>query len=240
MAPERPRTVSEGPGSAPEVSGMSRNGPGMSRKVLEASRRSWKVPGSTTHSLAPLALGGKPPRLPWPAKEVGAHQGEGILLQVGIPKPKYGRFPVGRCWKVWEVWESKLDSPPPLLRPKGLLATYIMWGRGGGRNTTCPQGLCATLPPLNPVALQLDPGLDAVLDRNPLGFSPSSFLGGVHLWTVERCWIAATGCVDTNGGVVPSTLLRGACSWDLSVGLDRGTCSWDCSRDCSWENLRDL
>src|ERR1041385_1253043 len=112
---------------------------------------------------------------------------------------------------------------PPLLRPKGLLATYIMRGGGGGRNTTCPQGLCATLPPLNPFAPQLDPGLDAVLDRNPLGFSPSSFLGGVHLWTVERCWIAATGCVDTNGGVVPSTLLRGACSWDLSMGLDRGT-----------------
>src|SRR3954466_8948577 len=125
--------------------------------------------------------------------------------------------------KVWEVWESKLDSPPPLLRPKGLLSTYIMRGGGGGRNTTCPQGLCATLPPLNPVAPQLDPGLDAVLDRNPLGFSPSSFLGGVNLWTAEHCWIAATGCVDTNGGVVPSTLLQGACSWDLSVGLDRGT-----------------
>ena len=31
--------VPEGPGSAPEVSRMSRNGPGMSRKVLEASRR---------------------------------------------------------------------------------------------------------------------------------------------------------------------------------------------------------
>src|SRR3954447_15515556 len=109
MAPERPRTVSEGPGSAPEVSGMSRNGPGMAGKVREASRRSWKVPGSTTHSPAPLYLGSKPPRLPWPAKEVRAHQGEGILLQVGIPKPKYGRFPVGRCGKVWEVWESKLD-----------------------------------------------------------------------------------------------------------------------------------
>src|SRR3954465_13799229 len=81
MAPERPRTVSEGPGSAPEVSGMSRNGPGMSRKVLEASRRSWKVlEGSGQYhplTCAP-SLGGKPPRLPWPTKEVGAHQGEGI------------------------------------------------------------------------------------------------------------------------------------------------------------------
>src|SRR4051812_49197380 len=125
MAPERPRTVPEGPGSAPEGSGMSRNDPRRSRKVLEVS-------GSTTNYPTPLALGGKPPRLPWPDKEVGAHQGEGILLQVGIPKPKYGRFPVGRCGKVWQVWESKLDSPPPLLRPKGLLATYIMRG-GGGR-----------------------------------------------------------------------------------------------------------
>src|ERR1041385_2908345 len=107
MAQERPRTVPEGPGSAPEVSGMSRNGPDMSRKVLEASRRSWKVPGSTTHSPAPLALWGKPPRLPWPAKGVGAHQGEGIPLQVGIPKPKYGRVPVGRDGKIWGGWESR-------------------------------------------------------------------------------------------------------------------------------------
>src|SRR4051812_40333827 len=129
---------------------MSRNSPGRSRKVLEASRRFRKVPGSTTHSHAPLALGGKPPRLPWPAKEVGAHQGEGILLQVGIPKPKYGRFPVGRCGKVREVWESKLDSPPHILRPKGLLATYIMRGWGGGAAHIKTQRLCATLPPSKP------------------------------------------------------------------------------------------
>src|SRR4051812_4954508 len=132
---------------------------------------------------------------------------EGLGVQVGLPnllelRPR----PLGHLYKVSQGW--------------------------GKRHTINPQGLCATLPPLNPVAPLLDPGLDAVLDRNPLGFSPSSFLGGVHLWTAERCWIAATGCVDTNGGVVPSTLLRGACSWDLSVGLDRGT--------CSWENLRDL
>ena len=31
------------------------------------------------------------------------------------------------------------------------------------------------------------------------------------------------GCVDTNGGVVPSTILRGTRSWDLFAGLDRGT-----------------
>jgi hypothetical protein len=97
----------------------------------------------------------------------------------------------------------------------------------GAQHRSNPKAYAPPSLPLNPVAPQLDPGLDVVLDRNPLGFSPSSFLGGVHLWTAERCWIAATGCVDTNGGVVPSTLLRGACSWDLSVGLDRGTCSWD-------------
>src|ERR1043165_2199671 len=57
MAPEHSLEFPEGPGSAPEVSGMSRNGPGMPRKVLEASRRFRKVPGSTTHYPTPLALG---------------------------------------------------------------------------------------------------------------------------------------------------------------------------------------
>src|SRR3954468_16355907 len=115
---------------------------------MEGSRRFRAVPPTP---LRPWPWGGgKPPRLPWPSKEVGAHQGEGILLQVGIPKPKYGRVPVGRCGMVWEVWESKLDSPPPLLRPKGLLATYIIRGRGGGAAHIKPQGLCATLPPSKP------------------------------------------------------------------------------------------
>ena len=72
------------------------------RKVLEASRRSWKVleghgrfwkvPDSTTHSPAPLALGGKPPRQPWPAMKGEAHQGGGILLQVGLPIPVLAGF----------------------------------------------------------------------------------------------------------------------------------------------------
>src|SRR3954470_22891251 len=90
MAPERPRTVSKGPGSGPEVSEMSRNGPGMSRKVLEASRRSWKVPeGSEQYNTLPCApgLGGKPPRKLWPSKKGEAHQGRGILHQVGLPIP---------------------------------------------------------------------------------------------------------------------------------------------------------
>ena len=86
--------------------------------------------------------------------------------------------------------------------------------------------------PLIPVAPQLDPGLDVVLDRNPLGFSPSSFLGGVHLWTAERCWISATERVDTNRGIISLVLLRGASS-SLEIlfeGLARGTCAWDGSR----------
>src|ERR1041385_2882175 len=223
MAPERPRTVPEGPGSAPEGSGMSRNDPGRSRKVLEASGWFQKFPGSTTNYPTPLALGVQPPRLPWPAKGWGRTKGEESSSRWEVQLSNMAGF----LWEGLGGLGVQVGLPTPLLRPKGLLATYIMWGRGGGRNTTCPQGLCATLPPLNPVAPLLDPGLDAVLDRNLLGFSPSSFLGGVHLWTAERCWIAATGCVDTNGGVVPSTLLRGPCSWDLSVGLDRGTCSWD-------------
>src|ERR1051325_6617944 len=87
MAPKHSLEVPEGPGSAPEVSGMSQNGPGMSQKVLEGHGRFRKVPVSTTHSPAPLALGGKPPRQPWPARKGEAHQGGGILLQVGFPTP---------------------------------------------------------------------------------------------------------------------------------------------------------
>src|SRR5437867_3483300 len=52
MAPGHSLEVPEGPGSAPEVSGMSRNGPDMSRKVLEASGRFRAV----THT----------PLRPWP------------------------------------------------------------------------------------------------------------------------------------------------------------------------------
>src|ERR1043165_3369312 len=136
MAPEHSLEVPEGPGSAPEVSGMSRNGPGMSRKLLEASRRSWKVPDSTTHSPSPLALGGKPPRQPWPARRGEAHQGGGNPPPSGIAKSIYGRFPVGRCGKVWKAWESKLDSQTSLGCSLGFLATYIKGAKGGGREHT--------------------------------------------------------------------------------------------------------
>src|ERR1041384_8044048 len=81
MAPKHSLEVPEGPGSAPEVSGMSRNGPGMSQKVLEASRRSWKVPDSTTHSPAPLALG---------ASHLGSpgRPGGGRRTKEGNPPPR--------------------------------------------------------------------------------------------------------------------------------------------------------
>ena len=95
MAPKHSLEVPEGPGNAPEVSGMSRNDPGMSRKVLEASRRSWKVPeGSGQYHPLPYApgLGGKPPRLPWPARRWGRTKEGGILLQVGLPIPIMAGF----------------------------------------------------------------------------------------------------------------------------------------------------
>src|SRR3954471_9667327 len=87
-----------------------------------------------------------------------------------------------------------------------------MSGGGGGAAHLIPKAYAPPSLPLNPVAPQLDPGLDVVLDRNLLGFSPSSFLGGVLLWTAERCWIAAMGCVDTNSGIVTLILLRGTSS----------------------------
>src|SRR3954465_11042547 len=95
MAPERPRTVSKGPGSAPEVSGMSRNGPGMSRKVLEASRRAWKVPeGSGQYHPLPCApgLGGQATLADLAGQERGGAPRRGILLQVGLPIPVLAGF----------------------------------------------------------------------------------------------------------------------------------------------------
>src|ERR1043165_2663375 len=92
MAPEHSLEVPEGPGSGPEVSGMSRNGPGMSRKVLEASRRSWKVPDSTTHTPAPLALGASHLGSPGRPGRGRRTKGRGILLQVGLLIPVLASF----------------------------------------------------------------------------------------------------------------------------------------------------
>src|SRR3954464_10984272 len=114
---ERPRTVLEGPGSAPEGSGMFRNDPGRARKVLEASGRFRKYPGSTTHYPTPLALGSKPTRLPWPAKGWGAHQGGGILLQVGSPT-LHGRFLVGRFGRFGRFGSPSWTPHPPYCAPR--------------------------------------------------------------------------------------------------------------------------
>src|SRR3954464_7058927 len=118
MAPERSLEVPEGPGSAPEVSGMSRNPPRWSRKVLEASRRFRKVPEvyGQYHPLPPRPnLVGKPP---WPAKGVGAHQTRGILLQVGIQTPHKAGFRWEGVGRFGRFWESKLDSPPTWAAPQ--------------------------------------------------------------------------------------------------------------------------
>src|ERR1041384_7296537 len=100
-----------------------------------------------------------------------------------------------------------------------------MRGGGGVQHTSNPKAYAPPSLPLNPVAPQLDPGLDTVLNRNPLGFSPSSFLGGVLLWTAERCWIAATGCVDIGRGIITLIISSSSffffseiCSRDLFVG----------------------
>src|SRR3954471_12041853 len=155
---------------------------------------------------------------------VGAHMWEESSLDSHSPM---GRFPFGR--------RSPRGTPPAPIAPQGPPGHLYNEGRGWGRNTSNPKAYVPPSLPLNPVAPQLDPGLDVVLNRNPLGFSPSSFLGGVLLWTAERCWIAATGCVDTGRGSITLILLRGASS--SSRRSVRGTCSWDRSRDCSWDIL---
>ena len=136
MAPEHSLEVPEGPGSAPEVSGMSRNCPGRSRKLLEGHGRFRKVPGSTTHCPAPLALGGNPPRLPWPARWWGRIKGGGILLQVGLPNPYMEGFRwegVGRFGRLGSP--SWTPNPPwPAPRPLGHLYKVSQ----GGRDTQVP------------------------------------------------------------------------------------------------------
>src|SRR3954469_11301539 len=111
-------TFVRGPGRSWKCSRSVRNVPKRSRyvparswKLLEGHGRFWKVPGSTTHSPA--------------GREVGAQQGRGNPPSGGITNSHYGRFPVGRCGKVWKAWESKLDSQTSLGSALGHLATYI-------------------------------------------------------------------------------------------------------------------
>src|ERR1043165_5893860 len=99
MAPEHSLEVPEGPGSAPEVSGMSRNGPGMSRKVLEASRRFRKFPDSTTHS----------PHAPtWWASHPGRPKGWGHPKQEEYSFGWEFKLPIMQVsgGKVWEALEG--------------------------------------------------------------------------------------------------------------------------------------
>src|ERR1043165_7938826 len=81
---------------------------------------------------------------PWGASHLGCPGrpgGEGAPRR-GNPPPSgitnscFGRFPVGRCGKVWKAWESKLDSQSSLGCALGLLATYIKGAKGGGREHT--------------------------------------------------------------------------------------------------------
>src|SRR3954467_9990818 len=121
MAPENSLDVPEGLGSAPEVSGMSRNGPGSTWKLLEGHGRFRAVPPT--------------PLRPWPWGEIhlgcpGRPRGGDAPRGRNPPpggntKTHCGRFPVGRCGKVWKAWESRLDSQSSLGCALDLLATYI-------------------------------------------------------------------------------------------------------------------
>src|SRR5437867_13264619 len=99
MAPEHSLEVPEGLGSGPEVSGMSRNGPGMSRKVLEASRRFRKFPDSTTHS---------PHSLAWWASHPGRTKGWGRTKQGESYSRWEFKLPIRQVsgGKVWEALEG--------------------------------------------------------------------------------------------------------------------------------------
>src|ERR1043165_9946005 len=127
--------------------------PGRSWKLLEGHGRFRKVPDSTTHTPAPLALGGKPPRQPWPSRKGEAHQRRGNPPPSGITNSCFGRFPVGRCGKLWKAWESKLDSQTSLGCALGLLATYIKGARGeentqvSGAPWLSLVGSCSTIRP---------------------------------------------------------------------------------------------
>src|SRR4051812_24150627 len=131
MTPKRPRTVSEGPGSAPEGSGMSRNYPRRSRKVLEASGRFRKFPGSTTHYPTPLALGGKPPRLPWLAKGWGRTKGEESSSRWEVQLSNMAGF----RWEGLGGLGVHVALPTPLIEPQGPPGHLYNEGRGWGRST---------------------------------------------------------------------------------------------------------
>src|ERR1041384_6791446 len=99
---------------------------------MEGSGRLRKVPPTP---LRPWTWGGKPPRQPWPAREGEAHQGGGILLQVGFPTPYMEGFRwegVGRFGRLG----SPSWTPKPLwAAPQGPPGHLYNEGKGWGSNT---------------------------------------------------------------------------------------------------------
>src|ERR1041385_833569 len=149
MAPEHSLEVPEGIGSAPEVSGISRNGPGRSRKVLEASRRFRAVPPTAlrpwpwgaSHLGCPgrPGGGGAPKRggrssrwdfqIPlWKVSGGKVCVGlEGLGVQVGLPnllelRPR----PLGHLYKVSQGWgeEFRQVSGAPWLSLVASCSTF--------------------------------------------------------------------------------------------------------------------
>src|SRR3954464_7966071 len=119
---------------------MVENGLGRSWKVPKAYGRFHKFPDSAICAPPPLSLGGKAPRGVWPKLGGGgALLGEESSLDSDSP---VGRTPFGS--------RSPRGTPHPLIAPKGPPGHLYKEGQGWGRSTTCPQGLCATLPPSKP------------------------------------------------------------------------------------------
>src|SRR4051812_46285020 len=135
MAPEYSLEVPEGLGSGPEVSGMSRNGPGMSRKVLEASRRFRKDP-EVYGQYHP-----HPHALAWWAIHPGRPKGWGRTKQGESYSRWEFKLPIRQVFggKVWEALEGlgvQIGLPNLLeLRPKPLGPLYKVSQRGGERPT---------------------------------------------------------------------------------------------------------
>src|ERR1041384_3447250 len=132
MAPEHSLELPEGPGSAPEVSGMSRNGPGMSRKVLEASRRSWKVPeGSEQYHLgSPGRPGG------------GRRTKEGESSSKWDYQFLFWQVSGGKVWEALEGLGVQVGLPNLLgLRPRP--PGHLYKGGQGGREHTSLRRLLA-------------------------------------------------------------------------------------------------
>ena len=112
-------------------------GPRRSWKLLEGHGRFHKVPSSTTHCPAPLALGVKPPRLPWPARWWGRTKGGGNPPPGGITKSNIWKVSGGKVWEGLEGLGVQVGLPTPLGRcPRPLGHLYKV--SQGGRDTQVP------------------------------------------------------------------------------------------------------